>query len=444
MKTDSRALTGHANRPERSTQQQCYGLRLNTAGSVPCPPARCSFDWRSFVAVGAAIGHIGCTMLLSDDDLARARREQPVEAIDSKEMRADVDRAAGDARALRDAGPDASVQSSPPGVVVISVDGLASRFLQAEIEAGRAPAFEALQRDAAFTHNARTEARNSVTLPNHTSMITGRPAVLVPELPTSTHHGLLDNYDLGGEHTIHDRGNPDLAYAASVFDEAHDRGGYTALFSGKSKFELMQRSYAALASRPDLIEPDDGADKIDDFLVLDDSSSLVSEFLRRVELGVAAHPWGPNVAMLHLRDTDSEGHAYGWGSEEYSSALRLADSLVGRVVEALRVKPGLSRTWLIVTTDHGGVDNGHFDTAALDVVQIPFYVWGPGVAAGADLYELTSGTRVDPGEAIPMDGTGSQPIRNGDVANLALWLLGLPPIDGSLHRGMKLGAADHP
>src|SRR5690606_6745331 len=123
VKTDSRALpTGYANRPERCTQQQSYGLRLNTAGSVPCSPARCSFDWRSFVAVGAAIGHLGCTMLLSDDDLARARREQPVQAIDSEQIRADVNRAAGDARALSDAGPDASVQSSPPGVVVISVD----------------------------------------------------------------------------------------------------------------------------------------------------------------------------------------------------------------------------------------------------------------------------------------------------------------------------------
>ncbi len=331
-----------------------------------------------------------------------------------------------------------SAATAPPTVVLISIDGLAPRFLEAELDAKRLPGFARLQREAAFTHNARTEARTSVTLPNHTSMVTGRPAAAVADASADMHHGLLDNYDLGEGRTIHNAGNPAVGYVASVFDEVHDRGGYTALYVGKPKFLVMQRSYVGTASRPDLIDQDDGPDKIDDFAFIEDTRSLASAFSSAVRAGVTPSATQRNFAMLHLRDTDSIGHAYGWGSDEYLGALRSLDELLVDVLDTIGGSSVFSRTWLIVTTDHGGVGTGHYDTSDLDTVRIPFYVWGPGIPAGADLYELTAGTRVDPGDEIPMDGTERQPIRNGDAGNLALWLLQLPPIDGSSHRGMTL------
>jgi predicted AlkP superfamily pyrophosphatase or phosphodiesterase len=380
-----------------------------------------------------AFGLFGsCTVILADDELASVQRGSTM--IEPTRSKAHP----GAVGSLRRADVDVDPGQAPPGVVLVSIDGLASRYVDEYLAADILPTFAWLQEHAAYTHDARTEARISVTLPNHTSMITGRPAVEVPGADPRTHHGFLHNHDPGQGQTIHNAGNPQLDYAISIFDEIHDRGGYTSLYAGKSKFQFLYRSYVGEASRPDSIGDDDGRNKIDDFTINEVTSTLVDEFLSALSRGVSRHPNGPNFAMLHLRDTDSNGHTHGWGSEQYRSALQDLDAALGRILQTLRERTLLARTYLLVTTDHGGVASGHYDTSVLDVVQIPFYVWGPGIEGGADLYELSDGTRIDPGRSIPMDTMGSQPVRNGDAANLALALLGVDQIKGSLHRGMRL------
>ena len=61
---------------------------------------------------------------------------------------------------------------------------------------------------------------------------------------------------------------------------------------------------------------------------------------------------------------------------------------------------------------------------------IPFMAWGPGIPAGANAYDVFP-TRHDPGTGRPDYNDPLQPLRNGDTGNLALSLLGLPPIPGS-------------
>ena len=59
---------------------------------------------------------------------------------------------------------------------------------------------------------------------------------------------------------------------------------------------------------------------------------------------------------------------------------------------------------------------------------MPFAVWGPGITHG-NLYAMNA-SYADPGRRrVPY--SGSQPIRNGDLANLALDLLGLGPVPDS-------------
>jgi hypothetical protein len=398
-----------------------------------------SFPLSQFSRSAVLLGGLcvwACTSFVIDVDETRIRKDEvaPAQLVESAAESFGV-RPVADASTAASANPVRITNT----VILISVDGLASRYLEQLIAAGRAPSFERLQRDGAFTHNARTEARITVTLPNHTSMLTGRPAVEVPDAPLDSAHGILVNYDLGDGATVHNSGNTNLAYAASIFDEIHDRGGYTSLYAGKSKFLFLRRSYSGMASRLDVIGGvDNGRNKVDGFDIIEDSASLVVSFLSSLEDGVGKNDEGPNFAFLHLRDPDSMGHTYGWGSDNYLAAVEYCDILIGGVLDTVRSTPELAGSTLIVTTDHGGIDTGHYDTTLLEVARIPFYVWGGGISAGADLYQLSDGTRVDPLESIPMDNLPGQPIRNGDAANLALSLMGLPAISGALHAGFHL------
>jgi hypothetical protein len=89
------------------------------------------------------------------------------------------------------------------------------------------------------------------------------------------------------------------------------------------------------------------------------------------------------------------------------------------------------KTAIILTADHGGADYDHSNAADPLDYTIPFYVWGPGVSADADLYALNAATRLDPGTGRPTYSASSQPIRNGELANLSLDLLGYGPVPGS-------------
>jgi hypothetical protein len=97
-----------------------------------------------------------------------------------------------------------------------------------------------------------------------------------------------------------------------------------------------------------------------------------------------------------------------------------------------------TKTGLIVTADHGGTGRGHGDPNRLENFAIPFYVLAPSVPAGSDLYSLMSKARFDPGLKNPGYAAARQPVRNGDLGNLALEMMGLPPIPGSLMFGIRL------
>jgi hypothetical protein len=85
---------------------------------------------------------------------------------------------------------------------------------------------------------------------------------------------------------------------------------------------------------------------------------------------------------------------------------------------------------VILTTDHGGTGDTHTDPQDAGSYTIPTFLWGPGIPAGVDFYSILT-NRYDPGEDRPDYNAPLQPLRDGDTGNLALALLGLPPVDGS-------------
>jgi len=317
-------------------------------------------------------------------------------------------------------------------VIAISVDGMASAYVQPMLNDGLLPNLEKLRKEGACTFNARTDADYAITLPNHTCMLTGRP-VTGPD----GHHWTRNRDPEPGETLASNR----PGYIASMFDVAHDHGRSTALWSGKSKFSLYDTSWNAEHGQPDTTDLDHGSDKIDYAMVIDNTMApaLTANFIVRMTREPA------QLAFVHFRDPDTHGHAEGWDTHAYRNALIAVDQSIGVILALIEQDDRLrGKTALIVTSDHGGHDKGHGDMDDIRDFMIPFFLWGPGIAHG-DLYALNPNSRKDPANANVPYAAPKQPIRNGDLGNLALDLLGLPPIPGSTinpHQDLKAQQAN--
>lgn len=310
-------------------------------------------------------------------------------------------------------------------VIVISVDGMGSEYVKPLLASGLATELTTFKRflaEGAGTLNARDDANYAITLPNHVTMLTSRG------VSGAAGHNWTINTDPAPTDTLAlNKGS----YVAGGFDVAHDNGLRTGIWSGKSKFNLFQQSYSATSGAPDITGPDNGRDKIDYDKVVAaiSAANLTTDFTNRM----AANPC--NFVFFHYQDPDATGHASGWSTNPASAfalTLKLVDTQIGKILQMAENTPALQgKTTIILTADHGGHDKTHGDTTNPLDYTIPFYVWGVGVEAGGDLYALNTANRTAPGATVNPPYSGSQPVRNGDAANLALDLLGLGAVPGS-------------
>ena len=289
---------------------------------------------------------------------------------------------------------DATIPGAPH-VIAISVDGLSVEAIT-RLGAAGAPTLHRLLDEGAGTLNARTERELTITLPNHTSMVTGRRIAAAAD-----GHGVTWNDDRSGTTVQRAAGNP----VSSVFSAVGAGGGTSALYSTKAKFSLFERSWPS---------------GLDTFRVKENQRRLV-------RLVVADLSDGPSAfTFLHVSLPDRFGHEYGGMSEQYLDAVRRTDDQLGTVLDAVTGTDAV----VILTADHGFATGNTEHSVRTDPenFRIPFVVWGAGVDAG-DLYEMNPSFR-DPGTRRT-SYAGKQPVRNGNVANLALDLLGLDAVEGS-------------
>lgn len=255
-------------------------------------------------------------------------------------------------------------------IVLISIDGLRPDLaLRANM-----PVLRRMLSEGSYTFWAKT-TEVSVTLPSHTSMVTG----VTPEK-----HGVTWNDDLAPGRKIYPK-------YPTVMEMARRAGYVTAMVAGKSKFGTLAKpgtlTYSFMPDREPGIVPNDVV-------------------LRHVEEAVQAHK--PDLLFIHFADVDSAGHENGWGSPEQIAAIEETDAALGGVFNALKRANMLQSTVVILSADHGGagLNHGPDDTRSR---HIPWIIVGPGVRRGYDL------TRVE-----------TLTIRTEDSAATILYLLGLP------------------
>lgn len=325
-------------------------------------------------------------------------------------------------------------------VIAISVDGLRGDFLQGFVDAAPAafPNIVRLRDASAFTYNARCDYDYSETVPNHLAMVTGRPVLQPVRHSSRAFTGFTNNFPTATD-TVHvyaaASGTNPGPYKAGIFDVAHDRGLSTALYLGKTRLELIRRSFNAANGAPDVTGADNGRNKIDFAQVQDgNTGTLISTLV--------AHIAGTleRFTFLHITDPDTAGHSGGWTTTvggAYRNSIVAVDGYVGSILNALAANPALAdKVAVMLTGDHGGGGLAGQLTAHTDATQpgnytIPFFLSAPGVPRGSDLYALFE-NRVNPGAGRPAFVDSSQPVHNADIANLSAALLGLPAVPDSI------------
>lgn len=255
-------------------------------------------------------------------------------------------------------------------VLIISVDGLRPDVMLR----AKTPVLRSLMEAGSFSMWART-TEASVTLPSHTSMITG----VKPE-----RHGVDWNGDLKPEEQKYPK-------VPTILDLARKAGLSTALVAGKSKFIALAREGTV-----DHVQINGSG-----------SDSAVS-----IAAGKIIREDRPHVMVVHFPGADGVGHGIGWGTPEQLAKIERIDALLGDVMQALSDAGVRERTLILISADHGGAGRNHGPNDVRSR-HIPWIAVGPGVRQGYDLtnqFDLTINTE--------------------DTFATACWMLGMPLEEG--------------
>lgn len=273
-------------------------------------------------------------------------------------------------------------------VFIVSIDGGSP----AAIRQSKMPVLQNLRKQGACTWDAQT-IMPSVTLPSHTSMLTGvRP----------------DKHQITWNGWIPSKG---IVRVPTVFAVAKQAGLATAMFVGKEKFRhLLQPGtvdefcFNRAASK--IVAKSDGGGTP----MKKESNVSARAVAANAADYIVTHK--PNLCFIHFADPDGAGHKFGWGSPEQLRAFADVDAALGVVVKAIRQAGLAKRSVIIVTADHGGHGKGHGHDTPEDMT-IPWIAWG---------------------KSVKKDFTITAPVNTCDTAATALWLLDvqpLMPLDGA-------------
>lgn len=219
-------------------------------------------------------------------------------------------------------------------MVVVSIDGLRPDAIK---KAQAQTLIELIHGGTSFSH-AYT-VRPSITLPAHTSMVTG----LDPQV-----HGLLWN-------------NYQPAYGPvrfpTILELAKNTGLKTALIIAKEKLAHLNRPGST-----------------DYFLRTEkEGKEVATAFAAYVKQAGL-----PDLSFLHLPDPDTAGHSSMWNTPAYFRGVRAADDALAHIISTAEQASRTGQITLIVTADHGGFGFSHFVDIDLNN-RVPLIVTGPGI-----------------------------------------------------------------
>ncbi|MGH3414756.1 MAG: alkaline phosphatase family protein [Marmoricola sp.] len=306
-----------------------------------------------------------------------------------------------------------SEQSGVKHVVLVTVDGLRPSAIE-ETGTKGTPQLHRMISSGASTLNARTDYRSVNKLSNAASMLTGRN---VP--PSAGGHGA--GWPRRPQSTLRASAGH---YVSSVLGVTHDFGHHTAVVTSDPATRIVQHSYDSKHGATDPYEPNNGRSKISHFVLARDNATVVRRTIDLIKGD------DPAFTFVQLDWAATQGARFGWHSQRYHQAVTISDRRVHQIVSAIDSTPGAANhTVVIVTAERGGSRAKGSDVSQFTWYRVPVIATGPGVAQGANLYDLNPQLHGPAHRRTSYAGT--QPIRTSYLANLATRLLGEPPIPGA-------------
>jgi arylsulfatase A-like enzyme/Tfp pilus assembly protein PilF len=258
------------------------------------------------------------------------------------------------------------------------------------------PNIDAVARDGVIFRHARTT--NPITLPAHSSMMTGR----IPP-----------------QHGVHDNRTYRLAESNTTLAEIlRDNGYATAAFVGAFPLDSIMGL-------------DQGFAVYDDRYTMGGAGRVANE-RRAAEVSDAAIEWlrsnhdAPFFMFVHYFDPHApyeppEPFASEYNEDPYLGEIAYTDHAIGRVIDELKQFDLYDSSLIVITADHGESLGEHGEaTHAYFVYQstmrVPLIIRAPGAAAGREVAVAVSVT---------------------DIAPTVLAALGIEP--GETQNGMDLG-----
>ncbi|MBK8095279.1 MAG: alkaline phosphatase family protein [Verrucomicrobiaceae bacterium] len=263
-------------------------------------------------------------------------------------------------------------------VFIISIDG----GKPAVIAQSEMPTLKKIAAEGAVTWEAST-IFPSITLPSHTSMLTGTS----PE----THQVLWNGY-------TPIKGFVKVPTVFSMLRAVRPQA-VTGMFVGKVKFRhlWLENSLDVFDfGGPQTRDPVAGTpaiekDKKPSQLVAGQAAAWIKEKK-------------PELCFIHFADPDSAGHKSGWGSPEQKEAFKVTDQALWQVWQAIKDAGIAEDSVMLISADHGGHDKTH-GLNIPDDMTILWVAWGKGVKKGHSVTEK---------------------VTTYDTAATALWLLDVP------------------
>jgi len=233
-----------------------------------------------------------------------------------------------------------------PLVVVIGIDGLSIDG----VERAKDPQLHRMMEQSAWTLQARG-VMPTLSSPNWESAITGAG----PE-----QHGITSNGILGKMSKFEPVCKDAEGHFPTIFEilrTQHPTADIAVFHEWPGFADLLEKSV------PNVLQHGGSHEKI---------TAGAMEYWK------AHHP---ALLFVHLDIVDHTGHDSGWGTAAYLKAVAEADKDVGELLDMVKQDPNAGRTYVLLTSDHGGKNRNHGGNSIVEIT-IPWMIAGPDIVPG--------------------------------------------------------------